>query len=465
MLQKIKDFYKKSEGKPLVSEDDNIQAKRYKRLRLQSFLAATIGYSLYYVCRTSINVVKQPILDNGALNASQLGIIGSVLLFSYAIGKFINSFIADHSNIKRFMATGLIVSTAANFIIGFLGIIETQTVALSSSAFFILFAIIWGVNGWSQSMGAGPAIISLSRWFPLKERGTYYGFFSASHNLGEFFSFLFVGIIVGILGWQWGFIGSSIGGLIGVVVIIFFLHDTPPSKGLPSVEVLSKEVKVDTAAAKEDTANTQRMVLKNPLVWILAFSSAFMYISRYAINGWGVLFLQEAKGYTLATATQIISINALLGIIGTIFSGWMSDKLFRGNRYLPAFLFGVLNTLSLTLFLYSGDSLFLNGLSMVLFGTAIGVLICFLGGLMAVDLVPRNATGAALGIVGIASYLGAGIQDIISGSLIDSHKQTIGGDTLYNFDTVGLFWITASIISFCLVLLVWYLNNKRLKQQ
>ena len=66
---------------------------------------------------------------------------------------------------------------------------------------------------------------------------------------------------------------------------------------------------------------------------------------------------------------------------------------------MPAFIFGVLNTIALTLFLLGGDSLVLNVISMILFGIAIGVLICFLGGLMAVDIVPRNATGAALGVV------------------------------------------------------------------
>ena len=53
-----------------------------------------------------------------------------------------------------------------------------------------------------------------------------------------------------------------------------------------------------------------------------------MYISRYAINGWGVLFLQEAKGF--------------------------SDKLCKGDRKLPALLFGILNSVALTLFLYGG---------------------------------------------------------------------------------------------------------------
>ena len=59
----------------------------------------------------------------------------------------------------------------------------------------------------------------------------------------------------------------------------------------------------------------------------MAAASAFMYISRYAINGWGVLFLQEAKGVSDSEAISSVSINALLGILGTVLSGWFSDKL------------------------------------------------------------------------------------------------------------------------------------------
>ena len=453
---KLLDFYTISAPKALDERETELQrVKRYKRLRWSTFFAATIGYSLYYVCRTSINVVKKPVIESGALDAQQLGYIGSALLFTYAIGKFVNSFLADRSNIKRFMATGLVVSTFANLLIGFLGLMESGF-GLSANLFFLLFAILWGMNGWSQSMGAGPSIVSLSRWFPTKERGTFYGFFSASHNLGEFLSFIFVGLIVGVSGWQWGFIGASIAGITGVLIILFFMHDSPESKGLPAVEELENK----HCLPKKEVGLAQREVLKDPYVWILALSSAFMYISRYAINGWGVFFLQEQKGYSLESATQIVSINALLGIIGTVFSGWFSDKLFKGKRNMPALLFGVLNTLSLCLFLYAGDNIWINGLSMVLFGIAIGVLICFLGGLMAVDIVPRNASGAALGIVGIASYMGAGLQDIISGTLIENNKTVtavVDGAEKYQYDftQVGIFWIGASVVSFILATLVW----------
>ena len=460
ILSAIKSFYRIP--KPSAEKvEEAKQEKLFKAFGFQTFLAGTIGYSLYYVCRTSLNVVKKPILDSGVLDASQLGLIGSVLLFAYAIGKFVNGFLADHCNIKRFMATGLIVSAAANFTLGILGFASES---MPTMLLFTLFAIMWGINGWSQSMGAPPAIIGLSRWFPLSKRGTFYGFFSLSHNLGEWLSFLFVGILVSVAGWQWGFVGSSIAGVVGVIVIVFLMHDNPQSKGLPSVEEMSGEAKVEEKK-QESTGELQKMVLKTPAVWILAAASAFMYIARYAINGWGVLFLQEEKGFSLTEATSIISINALLGIFGTVLSGWVSDRLFRSDRYIPALIFGAMNTIALVLFLFGGDAWWINITAMVLFGISIGVLICFLGGLMAVDIVPRKATGAALGVVGMASYVAAGIQDVVSGWLIDGNSTMIEKldeatgqmvqATQYDFTSVALFWVIASTISFLLPVLNW----------
>ena len=346
------------------------------------------------------------------------------------------------------MATGLIVTTVVNALMGILGFMHSM---IPTVVIFGVFTILWGMNGWAQSMGAAPAIISLSRWFPLRERGTYYGFFSASHNLGEYIAFNLVGAIVIFAGWQAGFFGSAIAGAIGTVLVLFWLHDTPESKGLPSVETLAHEKPAPTA--DKSMKEIQKQVLRTPAVWVLAAASAFMYISRYAINSWGVLFLQEAKGYSDAQAIKIVSINALLGILGTVLSGWVSDKFFKSDRQMPALLFGILNAAALALFLYGGNALWVNYLAMVLFGIAIGVLICFLGGLMAVDIVPRRATGAALGVVGVASYCAAGIQDVVSGKLIDANMTIVDGVKHYDFSQVAVFWVAAAIISFLLPLL------------
>ena len=121
-MNRFTEFYRISPPAPAHEMDADARSKYYRRLRLQAFAAATLGYSLYYVCRTSLNVMKKPILDSGALDASQLGVIGSALLFAYAVGKFVNGFIADYCNIKRFMATGLILSAAVNALMGLLGL-------------------------------------------------------------------------------------------------------------------------------------------------------------------------------------------------------------------------------------------------------------------------------------------------------------------------------------------------------
>ncbi len=455
LFSKIGNFYAISAPAPLSDDVGTPKGdKRYRRLAFESFVAATVGYSLYYVCRTSLNVMKKPIIDSGFLDAAELGVIGSALLFAYAIGKAVNGFVCDYCNIKRFMATGLAVSLTVNLAMGLLGFVDS---AVPTAVIFGIFVVLWAINGWSQSMGSPPAIISLSRWFPLSRRGTFYGIFSASHNLGEFFSFLFVGNVVLAAGWQWGFVGSAVAGALGVVLVLFLLHDTPQSKGLPAIETIAHE----KAQSDLSTREIQRQVLLTPAVWVLAGASAFMYISRYAINGWGVLFLEEVKGFDSQTAVWIVSINALLGIFGTVLSGWFSDSLFKGDRRVPALIFGVVNTVALLLFVYGGNALWVNVLAMSLFGVAMGVLICFLGGLMAVDIVPRRATGAALGIVGVASYIAAGLQDVISGWLIESGTTMLAdGSREYDFTLATMFWIAASVVSFLLPLLNWRYGKK-----
>lgn len=446
-MNKIIRFFSVSPAKPLISDNVSEIEKRYKRLKWSTFLAATVGYGMYYVCRLSLNVVKKPIVDEGIFSETELGIIGAVLFFTYAVGKFTNGFLADRSNINRFMATGLLVTALVNLCLGFVNS-------------FILFAILWGISGWFQSMGAASCVVGLSRWFTDKERGSFYGFWSASHNIGEAMTFIIVASIVSGFGWRYGFLGAGLVGLIGALIIWRFFHDTPQSKGLPAVNA-PKETKGMNTLEAEAFNRAQKAVLRNPAIWILALSSAFMYISRYAVNSWGVFYLEAQKGYSTLDASFIISISSVCGIVGTMFSGVISDKLFGGRRNVPALIFGLTNVVALCLFLLvPGVHFWLDALAMVLFGLGIGVLICFLGGLMAVDIAPRNASGAALGVVGIASYIGAGLQDVMSGVLIEGNKETVNGADVYDFTYINWFWIGAALLSVLLALLVWNARNK-----
>jgi OPA family sugar phosphate sensor protein UhpC-like MFS transporter len=80
---------------------------------------------------------------------------------------------------------------------------------------------------------------------------------------------------------------------------------------------------------------------------------------------------------------------------------------------------------------------------------------------MAVDIVPRKATGAALGVVGISSYVAAGLQDITSGYLIQGFMTEVDGVDIYDFAPVSWFWLAAALISFVLPVMNW----KKMKGQ
>ena len=447
MLKNIINFYRVSQPKPCNEESLSEQKQRLKRFQWSTFLAATLGYGMYYVCRLSLNVVKKPIVDEGVFSETELGIIGAVLFFTYAVGKFMNGFLADRSNINHFMSTGLLVTALVNLCLGFVHS-------------FILFAVLWGISGWFQSMGAASCVVGLSRWFTDKKRGSFYGFWSASHNIGEAMTFIIVASIVSALGWRYGFLGAGLVGLIGALVVWRFFHDTPQSKGLPAVNAPEKKKEMD-ALETEEFNRAQKAVLRNPAIWILALSSAFMYISRYAVNSWGVFYLQAEKGYSTLDASFIISISSVFGIVGTMFSGVISDRFFGGRRNIPALIFGLMNVFALCLFLLvPGVHFWMDALAMMLFGLGIGVLICFLGGLMAVDIAPRNASGAALGVVGIASYIGAGLQDVMSGVLIEGHKTIRSGVEVYDFTYINWFWIGSAILSVFFALWVWNAKQK-----
>ena len=436
------------------------QDKVYRSLRSRTFWGVTMAYCMYYFTRMGMSVVKQPLIDDGVLTPGELGLVGSAFLFVYAVGKCVNGFIADYCNIRRFMAVGLIVSAVVNFLMAMIGYYYEAAEGVSYARYLVYasFFLLWGFNGWAQSMGSPPGVISLSRWFPKSKRGTFYSLFSSSPYVGKFLSLFLMGMIVDALTWESGFLAASAAGLIGTLIIVFMVFDTPESKGLPSVQELSGEPvsEVDKTPTKE----LQKWVLRHRGIWIIALASAFIYIAEYAISGWGVLFLQKARGFSLEDSTQIIAYAISFGAVGTVLAGWLSDYVFNGNRVKPTVISGIICTISLALFLFTEVGYFMNIVYVSVFSMAMGALYCIVAGLMALDIVPRKATGAALGVVGVVSYVAAGLQEVTSGYLIEFNTVSIGDTKVYDFGPVSWFWLVAVMMSFVLPVLNW----KRLKR-
>lgn len=363
-------FFRASPPKAGAAFDEH----RFRRVRWQTFIAMTLAYVTFYVCRLSFTVAKSALVELG-ITLTELGMIGSTLFFSYAIGKLVNGFIADHANVVRYMSLGLLLSAGMNLMMG-----------MTTNA--LLLAIFWGINGWAQSMGVGPCAVSLARWYGVKERGTFYGIWSTAHNIGEAVTYMVIAAVIAGFGWQMGYLSTAALGAAGVVLLVLFMHDSPQSSGFPSINVIRDEPQ-EEVEARGSVFKNQLLALRNPALWTLALASAFMYIDRYAVNSWGIFFLEQDKAYSTLEASGIIGVNAIAGIAGA----------------------------------------------------TIGALTCFLGGLIAVDISSRKAAGAALGTIGIASYAGAGLGEFLTGIIIDKTAILENGKTLYDFSTLALFWV------------------------
>ena len=117
-MTKLFKWWKTGEDKPLRSDESQIK-KLFNYKRKSVLWSVVFGYGIFYIGRLTISVAKKPMMDAGILDATELGVIGSLLFYTYAFGKLTNGFLADRANIAKFMSTGLFISAIVNLIFGF----------------------------------------------------------------------------------------------------------------------------------------------------------------------------------------------------------------------------------------------------------------------------------------------------------------------------------------------------------
>ncbi len=446
-------FAPSSEAAP-IQDDGRIDAL-YRRHRFRVLTAITLGYGLSYTCRLAIGVVKKPLLDQGIFTAGELGTIGAALFYAYAFGKLFNGFLADHANVRRFLAFGIAGSALCNLGMGF-------------STHVWPAALLWGLNGWFQSFGAPACVVAMTAWFSNRERGRAYGIWSTSHSIGEGLTFLVVGGLVGglalggrqlipALGWRAGYLGPAILCLGVAGLAYLWIREPPKTLGLPAVaDYKNDHWQGPGAADKSQTLIlTQLSILKLPAVWIIALASAMAYVTRYAMNSWGVLYLQAERGYSLPAAGSLMFLSTVAGVVGALSFGYISDVVFKARRPPANLMFGLIELAGLGLVFYGPTNTAVLAAGMVLFGLGMTGLTTSVGGLFATDICPKRAVGAVLGLMGVVSYLGAAIQEQVSGHLLDRGMTMAAGVRHYDFSAAIAFWIGTSVVSLVLAATLW----------
>jgi OPA family sugar phosphate sensor protein UhpC-like MFS transporter len=461
MLKKLGEFYKEPPIKEEIKDEEKVNSM-YKHWRLRIFYACFIGYTVFYLCKKNIAVALPGIMDEFGYSATELGLLGSSLYLTYGIGKFVNGVLADGSDVRKFLPTALFMTAFANILFAlsplFVGAIGFHDKTFAVVLLWVL-AFLWGVSGWFQSAGFPAVAKSLTYWYSNSERGTKWSLWSCSHQTGTFLSVLVSGHLVdylyhhGVAGaWRAAFLVPGILAMMTALWLYERLRDRPQSLGLPDIEIYRKEpVKVQSAEEKsaEDSMTYvdifKKYILCNKTIWLLAIAYIFVYVIRFGAEDWMIMYLQNAKGATLADATNKLAFLPLVGICGTICAGIVSDKLFKGKR-------APVNLLYLVGVICAIVALKFNTISALDY-VIIGLLGAFtygpqmmIGGLCAVESSSKKVASAATGFTGTFGYVGAFLSATGTGFLVDK----MGKNGQQNWDGAIYFWLFAGIV--CLVI-------------
>lgn len=461
ILNNIKNFYKEPPAvEPLT--DSAVIDKTYAQWRMRIFLSMFLGYIVFYTCRKNISVALPAIQEALGYNAVELGLLGSSLYFSYAAGKFINGIIADNTNAKKILPSALFISALVNILF----VLCAQFVPADKISIFglppvsillWLLAFFWGVNGWFQSMGFPPIAKNLSYWFANKERGIKWSLWSSSHEIGTYISVVLSGFLITRYGWESVFYVPAVFAMIFCFFFYKNLQDKPASIGLPDIEKYKDPDYVEPQVENnEEDRSTyaeifKKYIIKNPTVWLLAIAYIFVYVVRYGSIDWLVMYQVDMKHYTIAEAAKRLSFLPLVGVLGTIGAGFVSDKFFRGKRAPVNIICLILLAISIYLFKINTcpimDYVYIS---------AIGVFTCgpqvLIGGLSAVESSSKKVASAVTGFCGMFGYIGAILSGVGTGFIIQK----------FSWNSAINFWIISALISLsiCLILLKQEFKNK-----
>jgi len=410
----------------------------YQKQRWKIFFGIFIGYAAYYLVRKNFTLIMPDLIAQG-YTKSELGWVLAAISIAYGTSKFIMGSVSDRSNSRIFLSLGLILSAITMILMGYVPFFTSSAVVM----FIVLF-----FNGWFQGMGWPACGRTMVHWFSTKERGTKMSIWNIAHNVGG-------GLIgpLAILGlaifndWHSALYFPAFIALIIAVIIYFLMEDTPQSVGLPSIEQWKNDYPEDYDQEKSEKELSGKeifvkYVFQNRFLWYIAFANAFVYLIRYGVLDWAPTYLSETKNLDLSTSGWAYFFYEYAGIPGTLLAGWISDKVFNGERAPASIIYMILVFVFIIVYWFANNIIWIN-VSLI----AIGFLIygpVMLIGVHALDLVPKKAAGTAAGFTGLFGYLGGAVfANIAMGHIVD----------VWGWNGGFVILIAASIISILLLLL------------
>ncbi len=384
--------------------------KKFIKAQWRFIICSMIAYMFFYVTRKNLSMAQPEMLAQGVITKEALGVILTVHGVLYGVSRFVNGFWADRLNGRIFMTLGLALSAVMNLLFG-------------CTSLTVLFAAFWILNGWTQGMGFPPCAKMLTHWIHPKELATKMSVWNTSHSFGSALALGLCSMLFAFgMGWRWCFYVPAVLAALAAVFCFFCVKDGPQEDGLPELDLSDvRGTAAGTAARKVTDADRRRLVFRNRVIWLCAFANFFVYVVRFGFLDWGPTFLKEHKGIEVSKGGLMIIAFELAAVVGTVFAGWFTDRVFKGRGIRTCVFCMLFAGLCALGFWYLPDGAPMWQATLLLMGT--GFFIYgpqALVGIVAAQQATNDAAAMANGFMGIMGYAATTVSGI-GIALISTH--------------------------------------------
>ncbi|MDP9321110.1 MAG: MFS transporter [Chloroflexota bacterium] len=187
--------------------------------------------------------------------------------------------------------------------------------------FFAFWGVVVGIG--TGAVGSVLGATVAARWFRT-HRGLILGAFGAATSTGQLIFIPAMASLTVNIGWRAAIELLVVVSILVLVPVAIFMRDKPEDVGL---RAFGEQLVLSDAERAADTRSTPMGVaLRTGDFWLLAGS---FFICGYTSNGLiGTHLIPHAieHGFSEVTAASAVGLMGTMNIVGTLGSGWLSDR-------------------------------------------------------------------------------------------------------------------------------------------
>jgi len=374
--------------------------------------------------RAAPGALLLPIQADTGWSTTQVTIAGALGLLLLGLGGPVSGVLIDRFGVRR-VTVGALLLTAAGMGLS----------ALASEVWHLvlLFGIVAGFGAGLLTSSLGPIVAN--RWF-FEHRGLVVGVFGAASSAGQLIFFPVLTSLAGADAWRPAVVVVAALLAVSAVPAALLLREDPGALGLRPLGLPEGTAPV----ASRSDPGIMRRAIRRPEFWLLAGT---FFVCGATSNGVvGQHFIAHAvdHGFTPTSAAGALALMGVFNFVGTIGSGYLTDRFDPRKLLLVYYAFRGLSLLFLPAIHSSTDIAVFS----VLFGLDYIATVPPTVALTA-DVFGRQNVGIVYGWIYAAHMLGAAILAQVAAIIRDS-----AGDYTLAYLTAGWMAVAAGVVALAL---------------